>query len=200
MRAGKSFTLIELLVVVAIIAILMSVLLPSLSKARDMAWGARCKSNLKQIGSGIQLYADDYRGYLPYGPNAYADWISLLWPSIYPGKPYVGFTSAELPLPGTIFYCAVAERQEETPKRSYGFNIRIVDNSSATAETIQQIPKPSKAALAMDYLDSSTFADPSHVALRHSGLFNAAFADAHAEAVKFTADMLNVTNGIWSGK
>lgn len=61
----KKFTLIELLVVVAIIGILASLLLPSLSKARMTAKRAVCGSNLKQVGTAYTLYFDDHSGLFP---------------------------------------------------------------------------------------------------------------------------------------
>lgn len=59
----RAFTLIELLVVVAIIAILMAILLPSLAHARDKGKESVCKSNLRQFGIGASTYANENREY-----------------------------------------------------------------------------------------------------------------------------------------
>ena len=59
---SQGFTLIELLVVIAIISLLVSVLLPSLNKAKELAKRAVCSVNLKNIGMGMYLYAEDENG------------------------------------------------------------------------------------------------------------------------------------------
>ena len=63
----KAFTLIELLVVIAIIAILMGILMPVLGRVRKQAWQSVCKSNLRQIGMGAILYAQDFDDAVPRG-------------------------------------------------------------------------------------------------------------------------------------
>ena len=71
----RKFTLIELLVVISIIGILTSILLPSLSKARDMGQTAVCASNQKQIGVAVVSYIGEYDGIFPFGmTNDVATW------------------------------------------------------------------------------------------------------------------------------
>lgn len=74
-----AFTLIELLVVVAIIALLLSILLPALGSARSQAKTVVCASNMHQMLLAMKYYSDDMRGYLPWIPG---------WPPSYIYGPY----------------------------------------------------------------------------------------------------------------
>lgn len=78
------FTLIELLVVIAIIAILASILLPALSRARETSKSIKCVGNLRQLSLGIAMYGDGNDGYLPMGQdysisdNQKNNWMGLV--------------------------------------------------------------------------------------------------------------------------
>lgn len=71
----KGFSLIELLIVVAILAILIALLLPALNKAREKAFAIQCVNNMKNIGTALQLYANDTEYCMPLMVRKDFTWV-----------------------------------------------------------------------------------------------------------------------------
>ena len=90
MKAKQGFTLIELLVVIAVIAILMGILLPSLSAARMHAMRVASAGNLRQIGIAIEMYTQDNRGAFPETSHGLTGQAARRRSWIFTLSPYIG--------------------------------------------------------------------------------------------------------------
>jgi prepilin-type N-terminal cleavage/methylation domain-containing protein/prepilin-type processing-associated H-X9-DG protein len=120
-RARRAFTLVELLVVIGIIAVMISLLLPVLGKAREAARRTKCLSNIRQVYIGLQLYGLGNRDQVPIGYNYFMGSGHLLWDaggSAGTNKRYMmlGMLVPTNTIPNpSFFYCP----SENNPRRMY---------------------------------------------------------------------------------
>lgn len=122
-RDRRGFTLIELLVVVAIIALLVSILLPSLSKAKAMAQAVRCATNMKSLGNAVAIYTTEWDVYPPsyVYPKGNGTWDPMNQDSSHPNG-YLHWSYLLLGqnmLADTAFICP-ANQQQGVPRTNPG--------------------------------------------------------------------------------
>ena len=168
-KPGKwAFTLIELLVVIAIIAILASLLLPALAKAKEKANAAKCASNEKQIALGYLLYANDQSDYLPVAgspdPSMGAGWVapSRWFQEISPYISKGGETNyTQMVARDKVVACPTARIANAIPTNvpgwqgygGYGANYNYLGYTPDDRKKISIVTKPADTCMNGDGLD-----------------------------------------------
>jgi prepilin-type N-terminal cleavage/methylation domain-containing protein len=134
--SGPAFTLVELLVVLALIALLASLLLPSLSRAKDSARSAQCVTNLRQWGLAYRQYSDDNHDYLPRRGQGVKpldqidradDWFNALPPYLKSPTYQELFTNGQRLVAGahSVFICPAATDPGAIHFLPYGMNMNL---------------------------------------------------------------------------
>lgn len=203
-ESRRAFTLVELLVVIGIIAVLVSILLPALNKARTAASAVRCGSNMKQIGHALMLYANENKGFLP--PLA-RNWGSPFWMDnlkrYLPDGPahHTNAAGTQFNFYNTIFFCT-DERNHHDSLIDYAA-VRDTIFSMPTSARLSKIKRSSERVMVSEarellgnarygtwqmttsvfdnytYITSPWF--PSPYPPRHGHAMNFLFVDGHVE-------------------
>jgi prepilin-type N-terminal cleavage/methylation domain-containing protein/prepilin-type processing-associated H-X9-DG protein len=207
---NSGFTLIELLVVIAIIAILASILFPVFGRARENARRSSCQSNLKNIGLGLMMYAQDYdeKQVLVYQNGTCSpSWGELVQPYMKskqvfdcPSNATATVVACSTPS-ARVFTDYVANGTRWGPRpTNTGFGYpRPMDMADVVTGTVQatslaSIAEPSRAIEIAEYkgtgnyanIDSTSSGNGSFDLTNHLGTSNFLFVDGHVKSMKPT--------------
>jgi prepilin-type N-terminal cleavage/methylation domain-containing protein len=198
------FTLVELLIVIAVIAILASLLLPALNKARMSAKRTICSGNLRQQGFALSEYSNDYSNYLPKAGGG-DNWSSAIFCEyLYPAKAKKYWTFPLIRFAGTCMNCPVNNKYNY----SYGMNYCYYERDASIFK--KRLGKTPSVTIILSDSGEGTVPEPDGSILinasetstpintRHmNNTANGVFMDNHTEAFKKTDIPLDSWNPFW---
>jgi prepilin-type N-terminal cleavage/methylation domain-containing protein/prepilin-type processing-associated H-X9-DG protein len=207
-KQGTGFTLIEILVVIAIIAILAAILFPVFARARENARRASCQSNLKQIGLGFLMYAQDYDSVLP--ALGWATGETITYPDGTVAQPYWPVRIYPYIKSVQLFNCPSTDKKwagdvNGTYQIGYGANDYLLWNRPLQ----DSIDKPTETLLVADSEGSTSYTifpvwdAARYISDRHLEGGNILFCDGHVKWKKVARDSTgkivppNKTNGVY---
>lgn len=165
-RRRWGFTLIELLVVVAILALLMSILLPALGRARRVTQAAVCMSNLRSLAAAVQMYSDGHKGYLVSAGLAHggsvdeqAAWINQL------RTEYGNELVARCPSDRSPHWNQPLAGTEQLRRASFGTNYYTVSaiGNRGPYNRLSQFRAPATTILMVELVEEGPYAASDHV-------------------------------------
>ncbi len=198
----KSFTLIELLVVIAIIAILASMLLPALSKARAAAQASKCVSNFKQLGLALALFTHNNDEKMPVGSGFGAPYYTVFSYQLAPELGIKPDWNPSLETTATVFECPVYGpkygRYCAPSHATYlSLGLTVCDNQPLSDIAVGSIKNPSNTwTMSEMYYSAGPWMLINHNSIRgvapvHNRSANTLFSDGHVEPVRCEGDFAN---------
>jgi prepilin-type N-terminal cleavage/methylation domain-containing protein len=210
----SAFTLVELLVVIGIVALLISILLPSLARARAAARDVACLSNLKQIGAAFQIYSNEFKGVWPKPGTPLTKsprwWHKdFIYPIVYGHAPDSALLDNNAYLLGSVFECPAARESwssQDAIELSYGMSCRLNDlqedestDGRGNFKFPNRVRSSSETALLIDdvaaWSGTNITATPApsdnqllrlqQASLRHNRKLNTLFVDYHASSIAY---------------
>jgi len=161
MNLRRAFTLIELLVVIAIIAILAAMLLPALSAAKQKAWTISCVSNLRQVGLGMKMFADENNELYPMSGTRISWGINDVVPPVGSGQRGWMEQIISYTVNTNVYHCPGNAQLSADNQSSFnyfnGVRAVVIDTGGFGALRNTKILFPSAYVLSGDTIDNAQY-------------------------------------------